>query len=230
MKLIVLLSFVVFIHSTRLLKLNEYPKFLQNKNIYSDLNDIIKHNMKNPIILNSFKTPFKMDLCKIISEQNNIKFKEYTFDSFMNEVPFLNNKNSLLYVNDFLINHGRIFNHYEENILYNIHQNSNLIVFNTENLNAIAFKDLNLIRYFKIYEFPQIDKREIIQYCYDNITINNYDTELYNLDWITFNIEQLNFEKINILIYLINNMFKNKKNLNLINENVNNIINYLNKI
>jgi len=230
MKLIVFLSFIVSIYSGRLLKLNEYPKFIQNKNIYSDLNDIVKHNMKNPVILNGVKTPFKMDLCKIISEQNNVKFKEYTFDTFITELPHVNNKNSLLYINDFLIKHGRILNHYEENILFNLHQNSNLIVFNTENLNTVPFKDINIIRYFKIYEFPEIDKREIIQYCYDNITVNNYDSELYNLDWITFNIEKLDFEKINILMYLMNNMFKKKKNINVLNENVNNMIDYLYKL
>jgi hypothetical protein len=93
--------------------------------------------MKKPVILNGIETPLKKDFCKVISEINNIPFKEYRFDSFMTELPHVNNENCLLYINDFLVKHGRILNHYEENILLNINKNSNLIVLNTE------FKDIH---------------------------------------------------------------------------------------
>jgi hypothetical protein len=207
--------------------IDRYSRFLKNKSIYSIFNDIINQKLKKPIILNGVKTPLKKDFCKIISELNDITFKEYRFDSFMTELPYVNNKNSLLYINDFLVGHGRILNHYEENILLNLNKNSNLIVLNTDNINTIPFKDSNIIRHFPIIQFPEINKREIIQFIYDTITINDYDEDLYNLNWINYNIEKLDFEKINILAFELNSLYKKNKDFKLLNNNVNNIIDSL---
>ena len=207
---------------------DKYPKFMKNKSIYTFFNDLIKKDMKDPIIFNGKKSPLKMDFCKLVSD--NIQFKEYRFDSFMTELPYVNNKNSLLYINDFLVKHGRILNHYEENILLNLNKNSNLIVLNTDDINTIPFKDSNIIRHFQIIQFPEINKREIIQFIYDTITINNYDTDLYNLNWINYNIEKLDFEKINILVFELDNLYKKNKDFKLLNDNVNNIIDSLDSL
>ena len=212
------------------LMVDKYPKFMKNKSIYTFFNDLIKKDMKDPIIFNGKKSPLKMDFCKLVSELNNIQFKEYRFDSFMTELPYVNNKNSLLYINDFLVKHGRILNHYEVNILLNLNKNSNLIVLNTDDINTIPFKDSNIIRHFEIIQFPEINKREIIQFIYDTITINNYDTDLYNLNWINYNIEKLDFEKINILVFELDNLYKKNKDFKLLNDNVNNIIDSLDSL
>lgn len=220
------LYFYVF-YSVKSITINKYSNFLKNKNIYYVFNDVVKQDLKNPIIFDSIKSPLKKSFFKIISELNDIPFKEYTFDYFMMEHPHVNNKNSILYVNDFLVGHGRILNHYEENILLNLNKNNNLIVFHTDDINSIAFKDTNIIRHFPIINFPEINKKEIIQYIYDIITINKYNDDLYNLNWIKYDIEKLDLEKLNILLYKLNNLDKNNLDSNDLYNNVNKMIDSL---
>jgi hypothetical protein len=222
MKSILFLYFYLII--VKSITINKYPKFLKNKSIYSIFNDLIKVEIKEPIILNGVKSSFKKDFCKLMSESNNIPFKEYTFDHFMLDLPHINNKKSLLYINDFLIDHGRILNNYEENILLNLNKNSNLIVLQADNIQTIAFKDSNIIRQFPIINFPEINKKEFVQYIYDLITINKYDNDLYNLNWMNYDIEKLDFEKINILLYELDNLKKKKVDLKYLHNNINNII------
>lgn len=222
MKSYIFLYFYLF-NFVKSITINKYSKFLKNKSVYNVFNDFLKLDLKEPIIFNGIKSPFKKDFCKIISELNNIPFKEYTFDYFMMEHPYVNNEKSILYVNDFLIGHGRILNHYEENILLNLHKNSNLIVFQSDDIKSISFKDTNIIRHFPIINFPEINKKEIIQYIYDIITINKYNNDLYNLNWIKYDIEKLDLEKLNILLYELN---INKNNLDS-NHNINKMIDSL---
>jgi len=219
----IFLCFFLF-YFVKSITINKYSKFLKNKSIYHVFNDVIKQDLKNPIIFDSIKSPLKKDFFKIISELNDIPFKEYTFDYFMMEHPHVNNKNSILYVNDFLVGHGRILNHYEENILLNLNKNSNLIVFHSDNINLIAFKDTNIIRHFPIINFPEINKKEIIQYIYDIITVNKYNDDLYNLNWNKYDIEKLNLEKLNILLYELNNTSKNNLDSNDLYNNIDKII------
>lgn len=218
MKYPIFLCFYIFCF-VKSVTINKYSRFLKNKSIHSVFNDIIKQELKSPIIFNGVKTPLKKDFCKIISELNDIPFKEYTFDYFMMNHPHVNNKNSILFVNDFLVGHGRILNHYEENILLNLNKNSNLIVFQSDDIKSISFKDNNIIRHFPIINFPEINKKEIIQYIYDIITLNKYNDDLYNLNWIKYDIEKLNFEKINMLLYELNNI--TKKNLDNLDNSIN---------
>ena len=223
----IFLCFYLF-YFVKSITINKYSKFLKNKSIYHVFNDVIKQDLKNPIIFNGIKSPLKKDFFKILSELNDIPFKEYTFDYFMMEHPHVNNKNSILYVNDFLVGHGRILNHYEENILLNLNKNNNLIVFQSDDINLIPFKDTNIIRHFPIINFPEIKKKEIIQYIYDIITLNKYIDDLYILNWIKYDIENLDLEKLNILLYEINNISKNILDSN--NLDSNDLYDNINKI
>ena len=225
MKSPIFLYFYLF-YFVKSITINKYSNFLKNKNVYNVFNDFLKVDLKESIIFNGIKSPLKKDFCKIISEINDIPFKEYTFDCFIMELPYINNKNSILFVNDFLVGHGRILNHYEESILLNLNKNSNLIVFQTDDIKSIPLKDTNIIRNFPIINFPEINKKEIIQYIYDIITINKYNDDLYNLNWIKYDIEKLNLEKLNILLYELNNISKNNVNPNYL-DNINEMIDSL---
>lgn len=219
-------SFIFFYFSIlciESLNINKYHMF-KNKNIHLIFSDIINIKLKRPIIFNGLKSPLKKNFCQIFAKENNIMFKEYRFDSFMLERPYVDYENSLLYINDFLIGNGRIFNHYEQNILLNINRNSNLIVFQADDIKNIPFKDNNIIRRFPIIEFPKIDKKEIIQYIYDTITINKYNSNLYDLNWNKYDVEKLDFEKINILLYELHCMNNDNIELIFLQNNINNII------
>ena len=76
----------------------------------------------------------------------------------------------------------------------------------------------------KSFCFPEINKKEFVQYIYDLITINKYDNDLYNLNWMNYDIEKLDFEKINILLYELDNFKKKKVDLKYLHNNINNII------
>jgi hypothetical protein len=225
MKSILFLYF--YLYFTNAVKINSYIRFFKNKSIYSIFNDLIKIENKEPIILNGDKTPFKKDFCRYISNINNIPFKEYSFHTFMTEFPHINNDKSLLYIDDFLIGNGRILNHYEENILLNLNRNSNLIVFQSDNIQTIPFKDQLIIRRFPIIQFPEIKKKDIVQYIYDTITLYNYDPNLYTINWSIYNIDNLDFEKINILLFELDHMNKNNIDFNFLKNNINSIIDSL---
>jgi hypothetical protein len=225
MNFIILLFF--YISYVNSILTNRYINIFKNKNIYNTFHQLIKPNIKEPIILNGNKTPLKKDFCKFISELNDINFKEYRFDRFMLELPHVNYENSILFINDFLIGNGRILNHCEENILLNLNKNTNLIVFQTDNIDSISFKDSKIISRFPIIQFPKITKRELTQYIYDVITFNKYETDLYNLNWINYDIENLDFEKINMLLFELDIMNKNNVSLKEIHNHINSIIDSL---
>ena len=211
MKAIILLISIMNIYS--------FKFFLKDK-------FIININNPKPIIVDSKVELLKQNYLFYLSKINNIQIKEYTFDKFILEKPYLTFSNILIYINDFLPKTGRVFNSYEKDILLNFKNNNNLIIFNSKRINNI--KDKNLIKKFDIYKFPQLSKIDIINYIYDVIDIEKYDNALYILNWNNYiNIEKINIEKINILLFEINNMFQNNIPLNIIHDSINDIINSL---
>lgn len=211
MKAIILLISIINIYS--------FKFFLKNK-------FIININNPKPIIVDSKVELLKKNYLFYLSKINNIQIKEYTFDKFILEKPYLTFSNILIYINDFLPKKGRVFNSYEKDILLNFKNNNNLIIFNSKSINNI--KDKNLIKNFDIYRFPKLSKIDIINYIYDIIDIEKYDNALYILNWNNYiNIEKINIEKINILLFEINNMFQNNIPLNIIHDSINDIINSL---
>jgi len=207
--------------------LNIIPTFLKKSPIYHEINNLILNNVKTQFILNGDQNKLKKDLCYIIAQNNNINFKEYTFDKFMLKLPYTSHDNSLIYINDFLVKNGRILNFYEEEILLYLSKSSNLIVLESDNIETIPIKDINIIRRFKILQFPKIDKKQIIHHIYDIINKYNYHTDLYLFNWNVYNIEKLTFENINILLFEINNMVIECQNFNFIHKSIPYMINNL---
>jgi hypothetical protein len=104
-----------------------------------------------------------------------------------------------------------------------------LLILQTDNLEKIPIKDVNLIRKFKILHFPKVEKKEIIHYIYEMIEYYNYSENLYMINWNKCkNIEDLNLEKLNILLYEIDTMIKEKVDFQIIYYNINFLINSLN--
>ena len=202
--------------------------FLKKYNIKDELSNLLYRNDLKAIILNGEKTTLKKEYCRLFCQINNFKFKRFSYDRFINELPFNKYEKTLLYVDDFLVGNGRILNHYEENILMNIPKTSNLIIFESENIETIPLKDLKLTRYFKILEFPKIIKKDIIIYINDMILFHEYNSEMYMLNWSEYiDIEKLSLEKINILLFEINEMMSVNIKFRIIHNQINTMINEL---
>jgi hypothetical protein len=208
--------------------------FLKKTEIYNSISKLIeiKNNkliQNNELfILDGEKTDIKRDYCKMICDINNFNFEEYTFKDFILNLPYNIHDKTMIYVNNFLIGNGRILNSYEQDKLLHIPITNNIILLETENLQNISLKDNNLIRKFNILNFPKITKKDIRCYIYDIINKYNYDDNLYLLNWTEYNnIDKLNLEQINILLFEINNMILEKINFNIIHNQVNYMINLL---
>lgn len=209
---LILIFVISTICTTNSIKLNFNSRFLKNKPIYIELTNLIKDEYKNPIILDGEISPFKKDFCELICKINKIKYREYEFSDFIEKLPYLIHKDSVLYINDFLVKNGRILSNYEENRLLELRRDSNLIIFQSDNINNIPIKDNNIVKLFKIIRFPEFNKKDIIHYIYDTIEYNEYSDNLIWINWNNYDINKLNFEKINILLYEINRIFDNNFN------------------
>jgi hypothetical protein len=185
---------------------------------------LFSKNIKDAVILNGIRTSYKKTLCLSFSNTYNIMFEEFTFQNFIENVPHLKYENSIIYVKDFLIGNGRIFNNYEEYMLMNLKKTSNLILFESENIEAIPIKNNKIINNFRILQFPKLSKLDLIHYIYDLICFHKYNDELFLLNWNEYDLEDLNFEKINILLFELNDMIKSDIDFRKIHYRVNNII------
>lgn len=217
--LIVLINIFVFYSYSK-----KYFHFLRKHTIYSDLNNLFSQNIKNAVILNGIKTSYKKTLCISYCGVHNISFKEYTFKRFMQKVPHLKYENSVIYIKDFLIGNGRVLNEYEEYMLNNLKKTTNLIIFESDNIETITFKNNKVISNFPILEFPLLTKLDIIHYIYDLIFFHEYNADLFLLNWNKYDIEDLNFEKINILLYELDEMLNKNIEFKLVHNRVNNMI------
>ena len=221
LKFLILINYIYDIKSIKQKTFN----FLKKNNIYTELNNLFIEKEDKNIILDGENFFLKKYLCKELCKINKHKFLEYSFNQFICESPHINNDNSLIYINDFMIKNGRIFNHYEEDRLLNMRKSNNVIIFQSDNIEQIPFKDNRIIKRFKKLQFPNLEKKDLIHYIYDIVEKYNYDDNLYLLNWSQYNIDKLNIEHINMLIFEINNMFYEGKSFNYIHNNLDIIIN-----
>jgi hypothetical protein len=221
LKFLILINYIYFINSFKQKSFN----FLKKNSIYTELNYLFTDKEDKNIILNGENFFLKKYLCKELCKINKHKFLEYSFNQFICESPHINNDDSLIYIDDFMIKNGRILNDFEEHRILNIPKSNNLIIFQSDNIQKIPFKDDRIIKRFKVLEFPNLEKKDLIHYIYDIIEKYNYDDNLYLLNWSQYNIDKLNIEHINILIFEINNMFYEGKSFNYIHNNLEIIIN-----
>lgn len=236
--LFLLFSIFVCTESSQI-SLSKYTKFLSNKKITYDIQTIFDSCEKYPFILNGHRTPHKKDFMNIIAHKNNYEFKDYNFKDFILKAPFLETKESVIYVNDFMVGNGRSVTEDEKLVISNIPLSTNIIVFESTYIRTIPYKDARFIGKFEIIEFPIVRKRDIIQYIYDIVKYNTYNDLIYVINWKEHDIENLSFERINILVFEINMMINNILEVNGtllhadfedIENNINHMISYFKNI
>lgn len=204
--------------------------FIKNNKIYPQLSNLLNTDDNKVIILNGEKTLLKRDLCHYLCKINNFSFEENDFNSFILNTPYLKEEQTMIFVNDFMIGNGRILNHFEEQRLLSIPKTTNVIILQSDNIEQIPFKNNEFIRNFKILEFPKINKKDIIRYIYDMIELHQYNDNMYILNWNKYDVEQIDFESLNILLFQINDMITKEMDMNKIHFNMNKIIKILKKI
>lgn len=193
--------------------------------IYTDqFHEFIQSSTKPPpIILESNNIYVKKKFINILSNHLNMEKINISFDNFILNKEHLINHNKLIYVNDFLLKNGRILNYYEFVFLKYLKKTDNLIIFDSDNINEIKFKDYDIMDLYPIYSIESI-KKEFIKYIEYIIEKYNYHHDLTKFNWYKYDIDKLNFEKINILLYEMNNLIKYPNELTNINDDINELI------
>jgi hypothetical protein len=184
------------------------PNFLFRNNAYYSMQSALRKGSNLPIILDSPDLSFKKDIVEYVAFSNRMPYIETNYEDLINHVPHLRFSNSMIYVPDFIIKHGRIFNEYEKMFFKSLNTNSNILFFGTSNLKNIVFKDEEIIDLYKIIEIPKVHRKDIIFHIFDIIEINQYDKYLFTLPWSEIEVEKLNFEMINILLYELDSIKK----------------------
>ena len=194
--IIILLLFFEIIYSFEF----SYSKFnhlLYEKNIRNVLNDIYEDNNKIKIINNLSK-----DWCKNCFKgyfnNENINLDIISYNDFFNDK--YNKKKDIILVDDFMINYGRTLTLIEKNKINKYNKNTNIIL-NINDYDELVLKDDEFINKYKMYEFPNISKRQINNYIFELIEYYNYHDKLLLINWKRFDIEKLNFEIIEDLIF-----------------------------
>jgi hypothetical protein len=207
-KIFLLNIFFVFAYSLSKSFNNIVPSILKSKKIYNELSTIIQEQKYDTYILNgpSFNSPFlKKDITRIIFQNNLINFEELSFNEYVVKTPNLYCQNTAFFINDYLINYGRILN--DEEKITIMKKNFNYVFLNVNDINFIPIKDNNFNRQFKLLDFPIIFKKDIIHYIYEFGEFKAYSDYLYSINWNNYDLDRLTFNDIEILLNKIEKYF-----------------------
>lgn len=196
-------TFLTYVYSYTHTKLSSsvVPSIIKKKDIYRDLSLIIQDKKYDTYIINDsiFNNQcLKKDVTKLVFEDNLINFKEISFNEYITIKPNLFFKDTIFYINDYLINDGRILN--EEERLTILNKNSNYVFLQVNDIDLISIKDVNFNKKFRMLDFPVISKKDLINYIYELINHFQYNENLYLVDWESFEIDKLNFTDIHMLL------------------------------
>ena len=210
-------------------KLNHIvPSIIKRKDIYRDLSIIIQDRKHDTYIINDsiFNNQYmKKDVAKLIFEDNLINFKELSFNEFMIKKPNLFCRNTAFYINDYLINDGRILN--DEEKLHILKKNSNYILLQVNDMDIIPIKDNHFNKKIRMLDFPVLSRKDVINYIYELIEHFHYNEHLYLVDWDSFDIDKLNFSDIHVLLDKIEKYFFKYNTIDLNNINQQNLNKYI---
>lgn len=220
----ILINFVNIVLGFEFTK-STYNTILHNKEVNNFMNNLVEDKNKIKIVNN-----LNQDLCIDCTEyyllNNNFKYDRLMFDDFLYEK--FNNKKDYIIVEDFMINYGRILYDDEKYIINNYDKNPKIIL-HVKDYDNIVLKDEQFIKKFEIYNFPYINKNEILNYIYSLVDFYNYDNKILLINWKKYSIEKLNFQKLENLIYKVNIHINDRKQKIDLHKMINNELLYLNK-
>lgn len=177
----------------------KFPSCVKKHPSVGHLTRAITEGSKIPILLDG--KSFKEEVVEQITSSLKKKFIAVKYDSFIKSVPHLKSSGAVIYVPDFLVLHGRLFNEYETVFMKTLSGNSNLIILGSENLESIPFKDNEMNKYFHLIKMPDIRRKHLVLHVKNMIAQNGYDEYLATLPWEDAPLETLSFEMINMMIF-----------------------------
>lgn len=181
---------------------------IYEKDIRENLENIFNDKEKINIINNPNKKWFE-DCFEIYCYNNNLKYDIISYKDLYNNR--FSNQRDIIFVNDFLVDYGRIIKEYEKKKLFNYKENPKILL-NINNYEDIILKDNKFIDNFKMHKFPLINKRHINNFIFNLIDYYDYDNDLHLFDWKKLNLENLTFRDIENLVYSMHrDILKEKK-------------------
>jgi hypothetical protein len=177
----------------------KFPSCVKKHPSVEHLTRAITKGSKIPILLDG--KSFKEEVVEQITSSLKKKYITMEYDSFIKSVPHLKSSDEVIYVPDFLVRHGRIFNEYETVFMKTLSGNSNLIILGSENLERITFKDNEMNKFFHLIKMPDIRRKHLVLHVQNMIAQNGYDEYLLTLPWENTPLEDLTFEIINMLVF-----------------------------
>lgn len=199
---------------------------IYNKDIKIKINEII--NDKNKInLLNNPNQNWCIDCFKNYFSNENIDYTVMNYSNFINNIN--KQKSEFIIVSDFMINYGRIITLTEIEKINKYNEYSN-IIFHINDYENIVLKDNNFIKKYKMYNFPYMTKYHINNFICNLIDYYKYDNYLQLINWNKYDIEKLDFYKIEDLLYKLHmHIIFYKKNKDVLDLIINNELNYLTK-
>lgn len=198
---------------------------IYNKDVKCTINEIIDNNNKINL-LNNPNQNWCLDCLKSYFSNENIDYDVINYSNFINNNK---QKSEFIIVPDFMINYGRIITltEIEKINKYNYYSN---IIFHINDYENLVLKDDSFIKKYKMYNFPYISKYHINNYIYNLIDYYKYDNYLQLINWNKYNIEKLDFSKIEDLLYKLHmHIIFDRKNKDILDFIINNELNFLNK-
>ena len=113
-----------------------------------------------------------------------------------------------------MINYGRILTLSEINN-FNKYNEFSKIIFHLNDYENLVLKNDDFIKKYKMYNFPYINKYHISNFIHNLVEYYKYDNYLQLINWNKYNIEKLDFYKLEDLLYKLHiHIIFNKGNKN----------------
>lgn len=208
---------------------SKFNSIIYNKHITNKIDEIIYDDNKIKF-LNNPNQNLCLDCFKNYCLNEKINYSIMNYSNLISDINNINiNNKEIILVEDFMINYGRILTLKEIEALNNYNKYSN-IIFHVNDYNNLVLKNDEFIKKYKMYNFPYISKYCINNFIYNLIEYYRYDNYLQLINWNKYNIEKLDFYKIEDLLYKLH-MFIifNRENKDYLFKMIENELNFLNK-
>ena len=205
---------------------SKFNSIIYSKNVINTINEIKDSNNKINF-LNNPNQNWCLDCIKNYFSNENIDYTVLNYSKLINNIN--QQKSKYIIVPDFMINYGRVLTLSEIEDLKNYNKYSS-IIFHLNDYENLVLKNDNFMKKQKIYNFPYIKKYDINNFIYNLVEYYKYDTYLQLINWKKYDIEKLDFYKIEDLLYKLNMyIIFNKQNKDYLNVIIRDELSYLTK-
>ena len=199
---------------------------IYNKDVKSTINEIIYNNNKINF-LNNPNQNWCIDCFKNYFSNENIDFTVMNYSNLINNIN--KEKSEFVIIPDFMINYGRILT-LSEIDNFNKYNEFSKIIFHLNDYENLVLKNDDFIKKYKMYNFPYINKYHISNFIHNLVEYYKYDNYLQLINWNKYDIEKLDFYKLEDLLYKLHiHIIFNKGNKNYLDHIIKDDLSFLQK-